>query len=206
LFELHTDDNERSRKGISHAINSEWLAQNCHIQFEHEDQEYGKGDSEVEDTNDTNEDEDRDRIISYRICDVCHRSRPDWMKSHSYMNNGKDRQTMTMCMQLCYPEYQQKRYELLGSGRPTGVIAIRARSKVEDLIMATLEKMHATAADANDSDSDNKGGDLFYDAVALTYDQSPAVREYFHNDRSRTRHHNKRLWPLRYQAFKEYRI
>ena len=109
-------------------------------------------------------------------------------------------------MQRCYYDYEQKRYELLGSGRPTGVIAIGTRGKVEDQIMATLEKMHATAADANDSDSDNKDGDLFYDAVALTYDQSPAVREYFHNDRSRTRHHNKRLWPLRYQAFKEYRI
>jgi hypothetical protein len=44
--------------------------------------------------------------------------------------------------------------------------------------------------------------DLFYDAIALTYDQSPVVSEYFtmtapgHPD-------NKRLWPLRYQAFKE---
>ena len=35
-------------------------------------------------------------------------------------------------------------------------------------------------------DSDNNNGELFlfYDAVALTYDQSPVVREYFHNDRS----------------------
>jgi len=72
--------------------------------------------------------------------------------------------------------------------------------------MAMLAKMHAIAADANDPDSDNKDGDLFYAAVASTYDQSPVVREYLHNDRSRTRHHNKRLWPLRYQAFKEYRI
>jgi hypothetical protein len=71
--------------------------------------------------------------------------------------------------------------------------------------MASLEKMHATAHD-NDHDSDNKGRDLFYAAVALTYDQSPVVREYFHNNRSRTRSDNKGLWPLRYQAFKEYGI
>jgi hypothetical protein len=45
--------------------------------------------------------------------------------------------------------------------------------------------------------------DLFYDAVALTYDLCTMVREYFHNDRSSTQHDNKRLWPQRYQAFKE---
>ena len=120
------------------------------------------------------------------------------MRFHYYMNNGKNRQTMTMCMQQCYSDYQQKRYEFFG--KPTGVIAISARNRVEDLIMATLEKMHATA-DANDPDIDNKGGNLFYDAV-----QSPLVREYFHNDRSRTRPSNKSLWPLRYQAFKDYGI
>jgi hypothetical protein len=54
-------------------------------------------------------------------------------------------------MQQCYYEYQQKRYKLFG--KPTGVIAISARNRVEDLIMATLEKMHAT--DAHDRDSDN---------------------------------------------------
>ena len=69
--------------------------------------------------------------------------------------------------------------------------------------MATLEKMHATT-DAHDNDSDNKDGDLFYDVVALTYDQNPLVREYFHNDRSRTQPSNKGLWPLRYQAYKDY--
>jgi hypothetical protein len=77
---------------------------------------------------------------------------------------------------------------------------------VEDLIMATLEKIHATAADANDPDGDNKDGDLFYDAVAMTYDQSPIVCKYFHNDRSRTRPGNKCLWPLSYQALKEFGV
>jgi hypothetical protein len=130
----------------SAATDIEWLAKNCYIKFVHEDQEYWNGDSHGEETN-----EDEDRIISYHICEVCHHSRPDWMKFHCYMNNGKDRQTMTMCMQQCYYEYQQKRYKLFG--KPTGVIAISARNRVEDLIMATLEKMHAT--DAHDRDSDN---------------------------------------------------
>ena len=125
------------------------------------------------------------------------------MKFHNYMNNGKDRQTFTMCMQQCYSDYQQKRYKLFD--KPTGVIAISARNRVEDLVMYTLGKMHATT-DANDRDSDNNDGDLFYDAVALTYDQSPVVREYFHNDRSRTQPSNKGLWSLGYQAYKDYGI
>lgn len=68
--------------------------------------------------------------------------------------------------------------------------------------MSTLGKMRAAAGD----DDNVNGGDLFYDAVALTYDQSPTVREYFHNDRSMTQPSNKRLWPLRYQAYKDYCI
>jgi hypothetical protein len=104
-----------------------------------------------------------------------------------------------MCMQQCYRDYQQRRYELLGSGRPTGVIAISARNRVEDLIMSTLGKMRAADGNDNDGHNDNNDSDLFYDAVALT-------REYFHNDRSRIRPSNKRLWPLRYQAFKGYGI
>jgi len=70
-----------------------------------------------------------------------------------------------------------------------------------------LGKMHA----ADDHDNDNKDSDLFYDAVALTYDQSPVVREYLHSDRSRIiicndlakQTNNKHLWSLRHQAFKE---
>jgi hypothetical protein len=178
-------------------IDTEWLAQNCYIEFAHEVHEYRNGDSHGQEAN-----EDRDSIISYRICEVCHRSRPDWMKFHCYMNYGKDTQTMTMCMQQCYPEYQQKRYELLGSRKPRGVIAISARTSMEDLVMNTLRNMRV--ADGNNNGGNyNRDGDLFYDAVAMAYDQSPAVREYFHNDRSRTRPSNKRLWPLRYRAFKE---
>jgi len=122
----------------------------------HEDREYRNVDWHKEETN-----EDEDRIISYHICEVCRRSTPDWMRLHCYMNNGKDRETMTMCIQRCHHDYQQKRYELLGSRKPTGVIAISARTKVEDLIMTTLRKIHS-------ADDDNNDGDLLYDAVALT--------------------------------------
>jgi hypothetical protein len=62
------------------------------------------------------------------------------MKFHCYMNNGKDRQTMMMCMERCHHDYEQKRYDLFG--KPTGIIAISARGRVEDLIMTTLGKMH----------------------------------------------------------------
>ena len=59
----------------SAAIDIEWLTHNCYIKFAHEDQEYWNGDSHGEETN-----EDEDRIISYHICEVCRRSRPDWMR------------------------------------------------------------------------------------------------------------------------------
>jgi hypothetical protein len=72
------------------------------------------------------------------------------MRFHYYTNNGNDRQTMTMWMQRCYHDYEQKRYELLGSGKPTGVTAITTRGKVEDMIMATLRKMSALDGNNND--------------------------------------------------------
>jgi len=65
------------------------------------------------------------------VSEVCRRNRPDWMKFHCYMNNGKDRQTMMMCMERCHHDYEQKRYDLFG--KPTGIIAISARGRVEDL-------------------------------------------------------------------------
>jgi len=107
-------------------------------------------------------------------------------------------------MQRCYHDKEEKRNELLGSGKPIGVTAITTRGKVEDMIMATLRKMSASDGNDNDGHNDDNDSDLFYDAVALTYDQSPVVREYFHNDRSRPQPSNKRLWSLRYQAFKEH--
>src|SRR5207248_81780 len=53
----------------------------------------------------------------------------------------------------------------------------------------------------------NDGNNVFFYAVAANaFDHSPTVREYFHNNRSRITPNNKSLWPLRYQAYKEYGI
>jgi hypothetical protein len=108
-------------------------------------------------------------------------------------------------------KYEEKRYELFG--KPRGVVAITAGARVEEMIMTTLrmilikkeegkgEQIAATAMVIIDTTTDGDvtintaedNEDLFYDPVALTYDRSPMVREYFHNDRSRTQSDNKRL-------------
>ena len=46
----------------------------------------------------------------------------------------------------------------------------------------------------------------FYTLTANAFDHSPTVRKYFHDNRSRISPKNKSLWPLRYQAYKEYGI
>ena len=73
--------------------------------------------------------------------------------------------------------------------------------------MYTLGKMHAADGhNDNDDDNDNKDGNLFYNAVALTSIKVLQSVNNFHNDRSMTKADNKRLWPLRHQAFKEYGV
>jgi hypothetical protein len=97
------------------------------------------------------------------------------------------------------------------------------RDQVEDVIMSALRlafmkkgkikgsSMSAAAADdihinPKDNDNDDNNDNIFYDAAANAFDHSPTVREYFHDNHSRTQSSNKRLWPLRYQAYKEYGI
>ena len=65
--------------------------------------------------------------------------------------------------------------------------------------------IHTTDGDVTVNTAEDND-DLFYDAVALIYDLSSMVREYFHNDRSRTQPDNKHLWPIRYEASKEFGI
>lgn len=116
---------------------------------------------------------------------------------------------MTICID-CLRKYQEKRYELYG--RPKGVCAITARARVEEMIMTTLRMIlmkkteekekekhgyimmiiHTTDGDVT-IDASDYNDNLFYDAIALTYDRSPMLRQYFHNDRSRTRPDNKSL-------------
>jgi hypothetical protein len=125
-------------------------------------------------------------------------------------------------------KYQEKRYRLFG--KPTGVIVISDKSRVEGLIMCALRLALLSnrkikrnrRADSNSSDitmsaitayteihsdmeDDNDNNKIFfYNAAANAFDHSPTVREYFCNNCSRINPNNKSLWPLRYHAYKEY--
>jgi hypothetical protein len=108
-----------------------------------------------------------------------------------------------------------------------GVIDIKTAYKAEDEIMLAFklainsnnnnEKENTIDTDsttniASDYDYDdvvnnnNNYDELFYNAVRMAYDQSEDVRKYFNNNPSRISPKNKTLWPLRYQAYKEYGI
>jgi hypothetical protein len=214
LLGPESNDNEGSSKRISHTITIEWLAENCYVDT---------STSAYDFDNDCGADDQED---SCQYCEVCKHCKLNCRKVYCYTNKGKDRQRITMCID-CLRKYEEKRYGLFG--KPTGVIAITVMARVEEMIMTTLrmilmkkkqEKrdqgednkkqtaaiamviMHTTDGDVTINTSE-ENEDLFYDAVALTYDRSPMVREYFHNDRSRTQPDNKHLWPLYYRAFKE---
>jgi len=214
----HSNDDESSRKEISsHTFTTEWLVQNCYIDTSSSASNFFDNEFSSENQED-----------SSRYCEVCKQYKQNYRKVYSYTNNGKNRQQITLCID-CLRKYEEKRYELFG--KPSGVVAITAIARVEEMIMTKLrtvlmnkrekeednKKQAATTTTpmviihtATEGDftinTSEKNEDLFYDAVALTYDQSPAVREYFHNDRSMTRPSNKRLWPVRYQAFKEFGV
>jgi hypothetical protein len=213
LLGPETNDDESSSKKISpHTITTEWLAQNCYIDTSSSAYDFFGFDNDCS----TEAQED-----SPQYCEVCKHCKLNYRKVYCYTNKGKDRQLITICID-CLRKYEEKRYDLFG--KPTGVVAITTIARVEEMIMTTLRMIlmekkendgekhadaimivHTTDGDVTvDTAEDND--DLFYDAVALTYDQSPLVREYLHNDRSRTRPDNKRLWPLRFRSYKEYGI
>jgi hypothetical protein len=60
--------------------------------------------------------------------------------------------------------------------------------------------------DVVSNNNNNNNDELFYNAVRMAYDQSEDVRRYFRNNASRINPNNKRLWPLRYQAYKQFGI
>jgi hypothetical protein len=212
LIEEHSNDNQNSNTRISYRITIEWLVQNCYIDtsssaYDFFDNVY---------SNENQED-------SSQCCEICKHCKLNYLKVYCYTNKGKDRQWIHVCID-CLRKYEEKRYELFG--KPTGVIAITAIARVEEMIMTTLRMILMEKKDKEEDDEQEKqiaaamvvshttdgdvtvntgeaNEDLFYDAVALTYDRSPMVREYFHNDRSRTQPDNKHLWPLHYRAFKE---
>jgi len=201
LIEQHSNDDESSMKEIS----TKWLAQNCYIDTSSFASDFFDNDCGTENQYD-----------SSQYCEVCKHCKLNYRKAYCYTNKGKDRQRITICID-CLRKYQEKRYELFG--KPSGVVAITTTARVEEMTMTTLRMILMEKKDEKDGDKEKQSAameivhttaedndNVFYDAVALTYDQSPTVREYFHNDRSRTRLDNKSLWPLRYQAFKEYGI
>jgi hypothetical protein len=185
----------------------EWLAQNCYIDT-----------SSLTSTGDF-----------FCYCDICRHHKAESSKRYCYTNKGKNRQIITICIE-CLRRYQQERYHLFG--KPTGVIAVSLKSRVECLIMCALRLalMNKRKTKKNRSSGNNNSSsisvstattitdddvhpnpeydnyNIFYSAVANAFDHSETIREYFHNNRSRTQSDNKSLWPLRYQAYKEYGV
>jgi hypothetical protein len=93
-----------------------------------------------------------------------------------------------------------------------GVIDIETADKAKEKIMLALmlainannDKKNSVAhTAASNFDSDDC---LFYNAVRMAYDLSETVRRYFRNNASRISPNNAALWPLRYQAYKEFGI
>jgi hypothetical protein len=209
LLEQNDDDDDGyySRKTPSSTITTiEWLAQNCYI--------------------------DTSNLTSvgdfFRYCDICRHHKTESSKGYCYTDRGKNRQVITICSE-CLRRYQQERYQLFG--KPTGVIAISLKSRVECLIMCALRlalmnnrKIKGNVRRRSGSNSSGisisksaieddadiylspEYDNIFYTATANAFDHSPTVREYFHDNRSRIKPDNKSLWPLRYQAYKEYGI
>lgn len=110
-----------------------------------------------------------------------------------------------------------------GQGTVTigGVIDIKTAYKAKDKIMLAFKLLAINSNNNNEKkntiatttisipsnfDSDTDDGHLFYHAVRMAYDQSEDVRTYFRNNPSKINPNNAALWPLRYQAYKEYGI
>jgi hypothetical protein len=196
LFNVHSndDDHYHDRKIPSSTITTiKWLAQNCYIDT-----------SSLTSTSDF-----------FRYCEGCRDHNTKCSKGYSYNNHGVNRQQITICDE-CLRRYQEKRYELFGFGKPTGVIAISLKSRVECLIMCALrlallnkrKTKRSTRGSSNSSISmpttadddvhlnpecDNEINIFFYAATANAFDYSPTVREYFHDNRSRIKPDNKSL-------------
>lgn len=78
----------------------------------------------------------------------------------------------------------------------------RSKSSNSDISSRRYYYYYAAISAAGIPDDDK----LSYDTVMIAYDQSQMVREYFGNDTSSIQPENKKLWPLRYQAYKQFGI
>jgi hypothetical protein len=236
LFSIHSNDDDgyygRKISSSTYITTIEWLAKNCYIDIYARVHDY----NEYNNNKDNKEEEKVREVYSQplKYCEVCRHLKLDYRKYYCYTDKGKNRQIITICTE-CFRRYQKIRYDLFG--KPTGVIAISDKSKVESLIMCALRlalvgnrkfkgnvrggssngsgiSISALAASATTSATEDDAdiylspeyNNIFYTATANAFDHSPTVREYFHDNRSRTRSDNKSLWPLRYQAYKEFGI
>ena len=231
---LEKDDCYYGRKiPYSTYITAEWLAQNCYVDIYAMVHDYNNYyyDNNIIKENGRVREEEYSHPLKY--CEVCRHLKLDYRKYYCYTDKGKNRQIITICTE-CLRRYQQKRYELVG--KPTGVIAISDKSKVEGLIMAALrlafvnntrtKRNRRRGSDGNSSNSNSsvsativvtdapeiqldheyEKDNIFYTAAINAFDHSQTVREYFHNNPSRINPKNKSLWPLRYQAYKQFGI
>jgi hypothetical protein len=235
LLEKDNDDHcSRVTPYSSIYITPEWLAQNCYVDIYasvhgYNDRYYDN--NIIKENDKVREEEEYSHPLKY--CEVCRHLKLDYRKYCCYTDNGKNRQIITICID-CFRRYQEKRYELFG--KPTGVIAVSDKSKVEGLIMCALRLAlmnngkatrnarsinggssssvsTSTTVVTNNADihlnpeyNDDDDNIFFYTAAANAFDHSPTIREYFHHDRSRINPKNKSLWPLRYRAYKEFGI
>jgi hypothetical protein len=113
-------------------ITPEWLAQKCYIDTYAQVHDYN---NYYYNTNISNEEKEREYSAPQQYCEVCRYLKLDYRKYYCYTDKGKNRQIITICTD-CFRRYQEKRFQLFG--KPTGVIAVSDKSKVECLIMAAL--------------------------------------------------------------------
>ena len=87
--------------------------------------------------NNNTQEEEKEREYSPppQYCEVCRHFKLNHYKYYCYTDKGKNRQIITICIE-CLRRYQEKRYQLFG--KPTGVIAISVKSRVQCLIMSAL--------------------------------------------------------------------
>jgi hypothetical protein len=122
-------------------------------------------------------------------------------ENNACLNNGNGRRTVTIggVIDIKTADNAKDQIMLLLACS----LAINSKSRKKNSIIATNTTAYNFGFDdVNDVDEDY----LFYSAVRMAYDQSEDVRKYFCNNPFRISFKNKRLWPLRYQAYKEYGI
>ena len=127
-------------------------------------------------------------------CQVCKCHKVDACRGYCYNNHGTNRQEIIIC-RTCLAMYK----EAAGIHPSIGVRSVTALYDDEREILSVLKSMKANDKAAADAD--------FFEAAKIAYDKNQLVRErYFDNKYSRIRPDNKALWPLRYEAYKQFGV